>query len=718
MNSSTTRGIDIGIAVNGVPPVLTGLDQVRSRIRQTAQEAKGMTDFLAEAGRQVLSGLGVGIGMGMFQQLGTAVSAAVQGGIRYNAVLETQSMSFKTLLGTATAAQARMQDLARFAASTPFELPEVVAASRLLQSLTGGALASGEALRLVGDAAAASGRGFEETAMWVGRLYAGLESGTPVGEATLRLLEMGLVSGDAKVKLDRLAESGEATGRAMEIIRSTFHRTSGAMEEQSRTLEGLQSTFRDSLNELSGLVTKPLLEPLRTGIESVTQAVTSANKALDGGSFLGLVALIQAGPKAGLAMGASAIEAMVPAIEKLRDRARSLMGLAPLESLFPKEVQDGTGELKGEGTLKYAERMRGLARQSDTVLRSLSSEDPLLGPGNAEGEAAWVRAQQEAADASQFRRDIERETGLAIADQIQAEKEREDLVRSQTGERQQALDLAIKEEERRKEMAYRQSYVGGTATRFGQFQAAAAVDDEAGLGGGMMAGMQESLMQLGTAASNAGAVVSNTLGAAFSTIGDQVAKLILGTVTWGEALANIGRNILTQLVQSMVQFFVNLIARQILTAVVGSTIAATQAAAMASAWAGPAVLASIASYGAAAEVGPAAVTAALASAPAIASLGAVAGYEQGGWTGPGPRDEVAGVVHRGEFVVPADVVDRVGLGRLEGLMESPAAGASGPAVAGGGSTIRIHNYVDREAFLESIRDDVEGMAAGVFRRMS
>lgn len=166
-------------------------------------------------------------------------------------------------------------------------------------------------------------------------------------------------------------------------------------------------------------------------------------------------------------------------------------------------------------------------------------------------------------------------------------------------------------------------------------------------------------------------MVSNTLGTAFATIGDQVTKLILGTVTWGEALANIGRNILTQLVQSMVQFFVNLIARQILTAVIGTGIAAAQAAAMSSAWAGPAVLASIASYGAAAEVGPAAVTAALASAPAIAALGAAAGYEQGGFTGVGPRDEVAGVVHRGEFVVPASVVQRVGLGRLGGFHGEP-----------------------------------------------
>lgn len=34
------------------------------------------------------------------------------------------------------------------------------------------------------------------------------------------------------------------------------------------------------------------------------------------------------------------------------------------------------------------------------------------------------------------------------------------------------------------------------------------------------------------------------------------------------------------------------------------------------------------------------------------------GYANGGYTGRGPADEVAGVVHRGEFVLPADMVDQ------------------------------------------------------------
>lgn len=694
MISTANRGIDIGIAVTGVPPVLTSLDQVRARIRQTGQEAKGMTDFLKEAGRQVLSGLGVGVGMGMFQQLASSVTAAVESGVRYNAVLETQSIAFKTLLGDAAAAQARMQDLARFAASTPFELPEVVNASRLLQTLTGGALASGDALRLVGDAAAASGRGFEETAMWVGRLYAGLESGTPVGEATLRLLEMGLVSGETKIRLDRLAESGEAAGRAAEIVRSAFHRTAGAMEEQSKTLAGLQSTLKDSVNELAGLATSPLLGPLKAGIDSVILSIQTANKALETGHLWQLVTMGTWGTAAVVAAAMNAVE----------------------NSPGARWYAGATEEVDQKSLPGWQKVQEHAAKRRAEALQA--GQGPLFGPGTAEGEAAWVASLEEVRREAEFRRDVELETGLAIGEQIEAEEERQKLLSKQADDGQRKLDIAIEEEKRRQDMAYRQSYVGGTATRFGQFQAAAAVDDQAGVGGGMVAGMQESLIQLGTAASNAGAVVSNTLGTAFQTIGDQLSRLILGTVTWGEALANIGRNILTQLVQSMVQFFVNLIARQILTAVVGSSIAASQAAAMSASWAGPAVLASIASYGAAAEIGPAAVTAALASAPAIASLGAVAGYEEGGFTGTGPRSEVAGVVHRGEFVVPAAVVERVGLGRLEGLMASPGSGPVGTAGSGSGSTIRIHNYVDRAAFLEAIRDDIEGMAAGVFRRMS
>lgn len=48
------------------------------------------------------------------------------------------------------------------------------------------------------------------------------------------------------------------------------------------------------------------------------------------------------------------------------------------------------------------------------------------------------------------------------------------------------------------------------------------------------------------------------------------------------------------------------------------------------------------------------------------------GFSAGGYTGNGPRNEVAGVVHRGEYVIPADVVSKVGVGNLQALGSASA----------------------------------------------
>lgn len=201
-----------------------------------------------------------------------ALVAGVTAGINYNATLEQQTVAFRTLLGSMDAAQARMEELAAFAATTPFELPELVNASRILQSLAGDELGAGDGLRLVGDAAAATGRGFEEMAMWVGRVYAGLKSGTPVGEATLRLIEMGAISGETARMLNHLAESGAATNRPFEVLRQTFSQFDGAMALQGETLKGLTSTLKDTVKSDLGEITSSLTEQLRKLVRAILEA--------------------------------------------------------------------------------------------------------------------------------------------------------------------------------------------------------------------------------------------------------------------------------------------------------------------------------------------------------------------------------------------------------------------------------------------------------------
>lgn len=85
--------------------------------------------------------------------------------------------------------------------------------------------------------------------------------------------------------------------------------------------------------------------------------------------------------------------------------------------------------------------------------------------------------------------------------------------------------------------------------------------------------------------------------------------------------------------------------------------------------------------------------------------GGVGLYSDGGYTGPGGKYQPAGIVHRGEYVVDADTVRKIGVGnleRLKGYASGGLVGASMPAVsapvmpqvgglspAGGGMTVHV-----------------------------
>ena len=64
-----------------------------------------------------------------------------------------------------------------------------------------------------------------------------------------------------------------------------------------------------------------------------------------------------------------------------------------------------------------------------------------------------------------------------------------------------------------------------------------------------------------------------------------------------------------------------------------------------------------------------------------AVIAACGGFAEGGYTGAGGKYDVAGVVHRGEYVMPASAVDRIGVDNLAALHHGTAA-PGGPAGAG------------------------------------
>lgn len=177
---------------------------------------------------------------------------------------ETQSLqsSFITLLGSADAAKKRMAELSRFAAETPFEIPGVVRASRVLETLTHGALSTGAGLRMVGDIASISGQPIEDLSVHVGRLYDGLMNGRAVGESLMRLQELGLVSSATRSQIEALQASGAKGGEVWTLAAKDMMRFSGEMKRQSNTWEGALSNTHDAVGQLFRAFGAPVISAI------------------------------------------------------------------------------------------------------------------------------------------------------------------------------------------------------------------------------------------------------------------------------------------------------------------------------------------------------------------------------------------------------------------------------------------------------------------------
>lgn len=191
------------------------------------------------------------------------------------ASVEDLTLQFKTLLGSVEAAQARITSLIEFSARTPFEIQEVAAASKLLQTLTDGALATEKGLTLVGDAAAATGADFQNLTLHVGRAYAGLQANRPVGESMMRLMELGIVSAEARNEIERLQK--QARGKeAWQVLQGELSKSSGSMKDLSQSFNGLVSTLRGefflAFAKIGGRITEFLKGPISSFIDMFKQA--------------------------------------------------------------------------------------------------------------------------------------------------------------------------------------------------------------------------------------------------------------------------------------------------------------------------------------------------------------------------------------------------------------------------------------------------------------
>lgn len=277
---------------------------------QQFSNAMGQAD--SSAGRTKASTIALGSAMGMlgaqaFAQASSRIKAFAMQGIQAAASFEQTVISIEGIfvgmgmsVGEATTqTKTYLADLRDFAATTPFELPQTLDAVKRLLSIGYAAEdvkdrllpAIGDITSALGQPASSinavvyamgqiksAGRVMQQDLMQIGNALPGFNARMAIAKE--------LFNGDMNAMAEAV-ESGSLSGeKAIEALISQMQKfpgAAGAMERQSKTLNGVISTFKDTVNNalIDALMpTMPVLsEALTNLVDPVSQlAVAFANQ--------------------------------------------------------------------------------------------------------------------------------------------------------------------------------------------------------------------------------------------------------------------------------------------------------------------------------------------------------------------------------------------------------------------------------------------------------
>lgn len=338
-----TLGTEYRVAINAIDrftaPVRGAVSFANTHLGRTYTTTIKVLDLITKPLRGIVSAVTSTLGL-------LGVGAGATGGIvvPLKMVADRQNMTtaFETLLGSRGKADARLDELTAFAGQTPFTRDEIFESSRVLQVFTGNALSTTEGMKLVGDVAAGVQRPFSEVALWMGRLYDGIKSGRPIGDATAALQEMGAISGDARGKLEKLAKSGKDINKTWPEVTKEFGKYNDMMIKMSDNLANLFLGVKSFINN-------SILMPWGKGLAAAFQPALEAFRTWRGEYSFVLTDLSNKAEKAGKKFANSFLNPTKSVFGFIGDQFKILF---PGEKLTKKQTQELKVKFKDNPKLK------------------------------------------------------------------------------------------------------------------------------------------------------------------------------------------------------------------------------------------------------------------------------------------------------------------------------------------------------------------------------
>lgn len=287
MNAEAARSMN---AVNGgrrgMSQPLSGLDRsinsVRNSLARTQSVLTNNLKMVSFYGTRIKKDVLVPLTQATRAATAFAKRAALAGaafasfGVYRNFKIEGMTEQFAVLMKNSRQARRMMRDLMNEAAVSPFGLEDYIGSVRMLYTIGGRELSNKNFIRMMGDAAAVTGKDMQQVASWTAKLYQSLKSGAGVGTSGDDMLRAGLLTAETYAYMK---SHGKTVGNFSDVWArgvKDLSRFAGGMDRIRYTGQGAFNMLKG----LSALGMQDLFAGFTKSVKNVMYNMTTLLKTL------------------------------------------------------------------------------------------------------------------------------------------------------------------------------------------------------------------------------------------------------------------------------------------------------------------------------------------------------------------------------------------------------------------------------------------------------
>lgn len=277
------------------------LDDYSSSVSNAGKNSESASNGIGKFGSILGKGLKTAakVGAAAVGAASTAVVALGKIGLEYNSQMEQYTTNFTTMLGSDEAAVQKVDELKKFAASTPLSMDDLAKGTQTLLAFGVESENSTGILRQLGDIALGDADKMQRLSTAFGKATA---SGKVTGDTVQQMIDAGWnpliqiskAAGETMEETQKRMSDGtisvEELQEAMEAVTSGTGQFAGGMESASHTTQGLISTLQDNAKALVGEVFMPISDGLLGSVlPGAIEAVSSLTTAFRENGISGMI---------------------------------------------------------------------------------------------------------------------------------------------------------------------------------------------------------------------------------------------------------------------------------------------------------------------------------------------------------------------------------------------------------------------------------------------